>query len=134
MPTTYRPKPPVICFNCGDEMVKRRNSKSGRYYCPKAACQNERRADWMRDRSDGRVRVAEDTLEAFKTVSAAFVRDALHNAHATCPDCGATEVPNGWAHFNAAGEGCGGLGLWNGTVNIQLVEAVWPESARKYVQ
>lgn len=131
MPSPYIRKPPVICFNCGDEMIKRRTSKSGRYYCPKTECQNERRSDWVKDRGDARLRAEQDAHAETKRISAAFVGDALR-ATGVCPDCGAMNVPTGWAHFNPAGEGCGGMGFWNGRVDINLVEAVWPPSARKY--
>jgi hypothetical protein len=133
VPSTYVRKPPVTCFNCGDSMIKRRSSQTGRYYCPKAECQATRHRDWQADRSDPRLRETQDALDALKTGATSFISALMHRSAATCQECGFTNAPLGFPHFNREGGRCAGLGAYDGPISPEMALAAWPESARVYV-
>ena len=132
MATKYIPRGQVRCAHCGETMTKRRDSKSGRYYCQQPDCQKVRRQVWMEHRGSRNAALAQDDLNKAVT----FVRAAVmaRQGGATCPDCGFTQAPAGYAHYDQQGGRCAGLGDYNNPIHGPVVEAVWPPSERKYVE
>lgn len=124
--------PQVTCTNCSSKMTRYRRSSTGLYYCREADCQAARRAAWLTDRVSPEVRELRDQIAQMGIDAAAFINAARTGA-ATCPECGFTNAPLGWAHPTAENAACSGLGNYAGSVQGPIVYAVWPESDRAYV-
>jgi hypothetical protein len=111
------------CSNCGDPVVARRPSATGRHYCKRKPCQA------AKQRLYRRLRNTQTEAELLEQLKIAFVGAVAHADRVVCSECGRDDAVDGWVHptpgWTGACLGSGYLGDQSQGLVVYL-KAVWP--------
>jgi hypothetical protein len=117
---------PHDCDNCGDSVVRRRPSKTGRHFCKRPQCQAAKQR-FYRQRAKLDITPPEVAIENTKlALFAAIVQEKFFIGG--CPECGQAPAYDGWVHPTPGwGRVCTGTGIGGDVPELSAYyKLLWP--------
>lgn len=116
------------CDNCGDSIVARRPSKSGKHFCSRPPCQAARQR-WHRQNRPS-VLAAERAAAELESAKQALLAVVVGEQFLTdgCPECGQAPAYEGWVHPTPGwGKVCNGSGIGGNIPELSpYYKIIWP--------